>query len=62
MESSDHSISLAFKAYLEHDLCLHTCDILVQEVLDGRDVLFLMSSIFATGTRQMIEDYVFSLE
>ena len=64
VESSDHNFSLALKVCLEHDLCLclHTCDILVQEVLDGRDVLFLMSSIFAVGTRQMTEDYGFSFE
>lgn len=30
-------------------LCLHTRDSLVQEVVDGRDVLVLMSSVFATG-------------
>lgn len=64
MESSNHSFSHALKVYLEHDLslCLHPCGILVQEVSDERDHLFLMSSIFAIGTRQMTEDCGFSFD
>lgn len=49
VESSDHNFSLALEVFLEHDLSLHTRDSLVQEVVDGRDVLVLMSSVFATG-------------
>lgn len=63
MESSNHSFSLALKVFLEHDLsvCLHPCGILVQEVSDERDVVFLMSSIFAVGTRQMTMRTMFFL-
>lgn len=58
VESSDQSFSLALEVYLEHDLSLHACDILVQEVVDGRGVL---SSIFAVGKRRMTEDCGFLL-
>lgn len=50
VDPSSRGFGFALKVCRQRDLC--TCDSPAQEVLGGRDVVLLLSSIFAFGTRK----------